>query len=220
MTYPPSPSAPNHLPSPAMEDQYLLYRDRDGRQQIFNLSSAQLKLTIGRSDSSDVTLAWDEEVSRLHAQLEKVAAHWVLVDDGISRNGTFLNGERLSGRRRLNDGDTVLVGSTSLTYRGGQATVSRPTRIAEAFGAPPSLSGTQRLVLNALCRPHKVGGPYAAPASNQQIADELFLSVDAVKTHLRTLFHKFRVEDLPQNQKRAKLVERAFQLGLVSEHEL
>ena len=83
-----------------------------------------------------------------------------------------------------------------------------------------SLSPTQCNILAALCRPYKDGAHYATPASNQAIADELFLSVDAVKTHLRTLFHKFHIEDLPQNQKRAKLVERAFSLGLVSRREL
>ena len=108
---------------------------------------------------------------------------------------------------------------TVLTFKASRVTVSRPTQIVETFAAPPSLSETQRLLLNALCRPHKVGGPYAAPASNQQIASELFLSVDAVKTHLRTLFQKFRLEELPQNQKRAKLVVRAFLLGLVSEQD-
>ena len=205
--------------SPTGRDDYLMYRDGDGRQQIVSLSSGPPKLTVGRSASSDVVLGWDQQVSRLHAQLERVAADWVLIDDGISRNGTFVNGERLSGRRRLNDGDVVVIGSTSLTYRCGRVTASTPTRVAEAFAAPPSLSETQRNILNALCRPHRLEGPYAAPASNQQIADELYLSVDAVKTHLRTLFHKFRVEDLPQNQKRAKLVERAFQLGLVSERQ-
>jgi hypothetical protein len=213
----PSPHAHDVRPL-EMEDQYILFRDSDGRQHVVNLSSAQTQLTIGRSSSNDVTLAWDDQLSRVHAQLERVSTHWVLVDNA-SRNGTFVNGERLSGRRLLHDGDTVLVGSTSLTFKASRVTVSRPTRIAETFAAPPSLSETQRLLLNALCRPHKVGGPYAAPASNQQIANELFLSVDAVKTHLRTLFQKFRLEDLPQNQKRAKLVERAFQLGLVSEQD-
>ena len=44
--------------------------------------------------------------------------------------------------------------------------------------------------------------------------------MDAIKTHLRALFAKFGVEDLPQNQKRARLIERAFQTGLVSERDL
>ena len=41
-----------------------------------------------------------------------------------------------------------------------------------------------------------------------------------MKTHLRTLFQKFHIEDLPQNQKRVKLVERVLGLGLVSRREL
>jgi predicted ArsR family transcriptional regulator len=83
-----------------------------------------------------------------------------------------------------------------------------------------SLSPTQRQIVTALCRPYKHDDPYATPASNQQIADELFLSVDAVKTHLRTLFQKFQIEGLPQNHKRVKLVERVLGLGLVNRKDL
>ena len=75
-------------------------------------------------------------------------------------------------------------------------------------------------MLLALCRPFKDGAAFATPATNQQIAGELHLSVDAVKTHLRALFEKFGVEDLPQNQKRVGLVERALQSGLISERDL
>ena len=56
------------------------------------------------------------------------------------------------------------------------------------------------------------------PRSNRQIAEELFLSVPAVKLHLRALFDKFGVEDLPQNEKRLALVGRARASGLVSDH--
>jgi hypothetical protein len=44
--------------------------------------------------------------------------------------------------------------------------------------------------------------------------------VDAVKKHLRALFEKFGVAHLPQNEKRARLVERAFAGGFISEREL
>ncbi|MGH2919200.1 MAG: response regulator transcription factor, partial [Solirubrobacteraceae bacterium] len=54
------------------------------------------------------------------------------------------------------------------------------------------------------------------PASNQQIADELVVSVEAVKTHLRALFDKFAVGDLPRQAKRGQLVKRAFQTGAIS----
>ena len=71
-----------------------------------------------------------------------------------------------------------------------------------------------------LCRPYKDGAAFASPATNQEIAEELFLSVDAVKTHLRVLFAKFGIEGLPQNQKRARLVERAFNSGAITGRDL
>ena len=46
------------------------------------------------------------------------------------------------------------------------------------------------------------------------------LSVDAVKSHLRVLFQRFGVEELPQNRKRAALVARALRSGAVSPREL
>jgi DNA-binding NarL/FixJ family response regulator len=74
--------------------------------------------------------------------------------------------------------------------------------------------------LVALCRPYKGGGKFATPATNQEIGAELHLSVDAVKTHMRALFEKLGVGDLPQNQKRVALVERAMNAGVVTQRDL
>ena len=196
---------------------YLVYRDEMGRQQMTVLASSSARLTIGRAEGCDLHFYWDHEVSRLHAQLERIGVDWVLVDDGLSRNGTYVNGERSQGRHRLRDGDVILTGSTTISYRANRIAPSPDTQIAQNVVTIHSLSSTQRQVITALCRPYTSGSPYATPATNQQIAEEIFLSVDSVKNHLRTLFGKFGVEDLPQNQKRARLVELAFRSGLVSE---
>jgi DNA-binding NarL/FixJ family response regulator len=66
----------------------------------------------------------------------------------------------------------------------------------------------------------EAGNYYVTPAANAAIADELVLSVEAVKTHLRSLFERFEVGDLPQNQKRAKVAEIALRAGIVSERDL
>jgi hypothetical protein len=103
----------------------------------------------------------------------------------------------------------------------------RPTE-AESLGTAPmadlnrivSLSETQRKVLIALCRPFKSSTAFVTPATNEEIAGELYLSIDAIKKHMRALFEKFGVEHLPQNEKRARLVERAFAGGLISERDL
>ena len=59
-------------------------------------------------------------------------------------------------------------------------------------------------MLIALCRPLRDGGTFATPASNQQIAEELLLSLDTVKMHLRTLFAAFELTDAaPEPEARA-----------------
>ena len=77
------------------------------------------------------------------------------------------------------------------------------------------LTPTQRKVLIALCRPVNASA-FATPATNREIAEEIFLSVDAVKAQLRVLFDRFGLEDLPQNQKRARLAASTLVGGLLS----
>lgn len=94
---------------------FVLYRDARDHQRIYKLpENAHQKVTIGRGSWMDISLAWDEGVSRLHARLEPLGDDWTVIDDGTSVNGTWLNGSRVSGRRRLDDGDELTVGATRL----------------------------------------------------------------------------------------------------------
>src|SRR5918998_134530 len=106
----------------------LVYRDGDGRQVILDLGAAPDRLTLGRGEGSDVPLPWDARVSRTHAELERLGAEWAVSDDGLSRNGTWLNGSRVTGRRRLRDGDVVLVGATTLAFLAGGSVLADPTQ--------------------------------------------------------------------------------------------
>jgi pSer/pThr/pTyr-binding forkhead associated (FHA) protein len=198
---------------------FLVYRDAEDEQGLLIVDEGLPSLWIGRSSSADLSLPGDPEISNLHAQLEFVGAECTLVDDGLSRNGSFVNGERVSGRRRLRDGDTLRFGQTGVIYRAPTESGSETVLSGDALTAA-GVSPAQKRVLVALCRPFKDGSSFATPATNGQIGEELHLSIDAVKTHLRALFEKFGVEGLPQNQKRVALVERALQSGLVSEREL
>lgn len=198
---------------------FLLLRDGDGAQRIVVLQPAAIRVAIGRSAGNDVALPWDTEVSRLHVELERLGEEWTASDDGLSRNGSFLNGQRLSGRQRLRDGDVLRVGRTQIAYRMPDPSDSRPTAAAGTRPELPPLTAHQRAVLVALCRPYK-DTEIATPTTNQEIADELFLSVDAVKAQLRTLFGYFGLEQLPQNQKRSYLAMRALQDGVVSRRDL
>lgn len=198
---------------------FLVFRDGAGEQMILPVE-ANAELWVGRGGSADVRLEWDEEVSALHAQIEVVRDECTLVDDGLSRNGSFVNEERVHGRRHLRDGDSLRFGQTVVTYRRPGEGAPEATAIASEMPAAATVSPAQRKVLLALCRPYKDGDAFATPATNQQIGEELHLSVDAVKTHMRALFEKLGVGDIPQNQKRVALVERALQSGVVSRREL
>jgi len=178
------------------------------------------ELWVGRSPSADVQLAWDDEVSGLHAQLEVVRDECTLVDEGLSRNGSFVNGERVAGRRHLRDGDMLRFGHTMALFRAPATAEAKSTVVASDALAAADVSPAQRRVLVALCRPFKDSAAFATPPTNQQLAEELHLSVDAVKTHMRALFEKFGVQELPQNRKRVAVVERALQTGLVAQREL
>jgi predicted component of type VI protein secretion system len=198
---------------------FLVYRGEKDEQRIVGLSQDDATTSVGRSPDCDVCLGWDPEVSRLHAELSHVGDQWVLADDGLSSNGTFVGSERIAGRRRLVDGDVFRVGGTAIVFRYPRGRGAATTRVADPVTAV-SITPAQRRVLIALCRPYKGGANYATPATNPQIAAELVLSVAAVKSHLRALTHAFGIDELPQQEKRRKLVAMALQLGVVRDRDL
>ena len=77
---------------------------------IIPLGSTQI--VIGRSPSSTLVLE-DEYASSQHARLPPADGRWWIEDLG-SRNGTFVDDERLTSPRELNVGDIVRIGQTTL----------------------------------------------------------------------------------------------------------
>jgi len=210
---------PARAPEPTVPPEpYLSRWGAQAEQRRWALQAAVV--TIGREASADVVIDGDLLVSRLHSTLERVAGAWTIVDNGLSRNGTFVNARRVSGRVQLHDRDQIRIGGTVLTFCAPAQIDGLHTLVGEPLPTTARLTPAQHTVLIALCRPYKDEPAYATPATNQQIADELFLTVDAVKTHLRALYHKLGIDHLPQNQKRTHLVEMALRYGLISTHDL
>jgi pSer/pThr/pTyr-binding forkhead associated (FHA) protein len=199
---------------------FFVYRDPEGKQQIVSFGPEHSRLTIGRNPTAELRIAWDNQVSALHAMIEQIAGELTVVDDGLSRNGSYLNGERLRGRRRLRDGDMLRLGRTVMLVR-NPADAERHSTV----GAPQPVllshvTEQQRRVLITLCRALTATPGLATLPTNQEIANELHISESTVKLHLRALFDKFQIADLPQNKKRLALAQQAVQSGLLTEQDL
>lgn len=197
---------------------FLAFRNLDSELELVVLEGD--RVVIGRDADNDLVLTWDVEVSRVHALLERLAGAWTVVDDDLSRNGTFVNGQRVRGRRRLNDRDVVKVGATELLYRNPADDAGETVR-GPAGAVVAGVTPSQQRVLVALCRPLlDAAQPGATPPSNSELAEGLNLSTEAVRSHLKTLFKLFEVPDLPQNRKRAELARRALGAGVVGPRDL
>lgn len=117
--------------------QTFIVKPKDYEQSVIKMD--KLRLTIGRSSRNDICLG-DPFASRLHAELRKEGDHVLIIDNG-SANGTYLNGQRLTGTARIYIGDRVRIGETEIEYAAGeQAAIS---------GATVMLSGSDAAQLPA-----------------------------------------------------------------------
>lgn len=67
-------------------------------------------VTIGRHPSNDVSID-DPSASRKHSKIE-VRDDGLMLSDIESGNGTYLNGERVTGSTKLRPGDRIRIGET------------------------------------------------------------------------------------------------------------
>jgi hypothetical protein len=194
---------------------FLVYRDGDDSQQIFAMEPGRRSVTIGRRDEADISLPWDRECSRLHAELELRAGEWTISDDGLSQNGTWVNELRLIGRRRLADGDIVRVGRTHITYSRPGVIGIGPTLVPGELSATPKFSEQQQRILRALCRPLFGEAERLTASSDEEIAAETGISAEFVRIELDHLGRALGLEDLPEPERRLEVALLAMRSGLV-----
>jgi FHA domain len=166
--------------------------------------------TVGRGLGVDIRLD-DPSVSRLHAELVRRGPYIYVVDLGLSRNGTRVNGRPVA-RRVLEEGDVLSFGAARARIGGlppeamtADAELRRPVA--------PELTRRELDVLTALCRPALSDEAFATPATAHEIALDLVVTEAAVKQHLLRLYQKFRI---PEGQnRRTRLANEVVALGLV-----
>lgn len=196
---------------------FLVLHGLDG-ERLFALEGLE-RVAVGRGPDVDLALDPDAEVSRLHAELEQIASRWVLADDGLSSNGSYVNGDRVGARTRLRDGDVLHFGATEVRFRAPAGRERTATAKAEGVLAPscrrPSAGCSPRCAA-----PSATAAPTPSPPPTARSRPRSTSAWDAVKSHLRVLFEKLQVAGYAQNEKRLRLVERAFRSGAISRRDL
>jgi FHA domain len=193
---------------------HLEIRTPSGRELI-TLSGQ--RVTVGKASANVVSLKHDSTVSRFHAVLENLGSAWSVRDVG-SRNGTYINGEKISAERVLRSGDELRVGNSRLIFwevkQGDEGTLREATVSAEPAQPPPRLTRRELDVLEVLCRPLVSDDPFPEPASVRGMARELFVTEAAVKQHLQNLYDKFAIPT--EGDRRVRLANEAIRRGAVT----
>jgi DNA-binding CsgD family transcriptional regulator len=163
-----------------------------------NIELAARSVRIGRSTENDVVLEHDTRVSRQQAEVTPRPDGWWVCDLG-SRNGTWLNGERVE-RARLTDGDHVRVGRTEYVFVDRTDPSETEDYVPEGAAEPlPSLSAREREILALV----------ASGATDEAIAAQLYISIATVRSHLG------RIRDKTGCRRRPELTRLAIRLGLL-----
>ena len=200
----------------------LVYLDPVGCRRSFGLSDRGV-VTLGRRPEADVCLPWDPGISRLHAELIHRAGEWMIADDGLSHNGTLVNGLPLEGRRRLRDGDLITMGRTSLTFC-EPSTDAGETDVRDNADVTMSLpemhpswtySEQQQALLRELCRPLCEDGEGVQPAPDAEIAEAFALSERVVARELDAVALSFGYGQLATEERRLRTALTALRSDLV-----
>jgi pSer/pThr/pTyr-binding forkhead associated (FHA) protein len=175
------------------------------------------RVTLGKASTNAVSLEHDETASRLHAVLENLGFAWSIRDLG-SRNGTYLNGERITAERVLRSGDEVRIGKTRLLFwevrDSGEGKLDEETVTAQPLELPPRLTPRELDVLVVLCRPLVSDDAFPELPSVRRMAGELFVTEAAVKQHLQNLYDKFSIP--AEGDRRVRLANEALRRGAVT----
>jgi len=166
--------------------------------------------TVGRGRGVDIRLD-DPSVSRLHAEIVRRGPYVYVVDMGLSRNGTRVNGRPIA-RRVLEDGDVVSFG-TARCRMGGIPREEVDPDVELRRAVAPELTRREVDVLTSLCRPALSDEAFVAPATAREIAGDLVVTEAAVKQHLLRLYQKFRIPE--GANRRTRLANEVIAMGLV-----
>jgi pSer/pThr/pTyr-binding forkhead associated (FHA) protein len=163
---------------------------------------------VGRSPEVWLSLE-DKNVSKLHAKLSPVAGRWAIEDLG-SRNGTWVNGDRIVQMRIFCHGDYIQLGSTTLHFRDPSLNTDSTTSPKRA--APP-LTPREREVLIELCRPFFSSNLVKKATGRRDMATAMYTGEAAIQQHLGHLYDKFFIDGV--GERRDLLAVAVIEAGII-----
>ena len=95
----------------------------DGKSRVIALDAE--RLTVGRSNAAELCYPDDNGLSRQHLAFERDGDGWALRDLG-SKNGTMLNGAKITERTPLKSGDRITAGHLIMIYDGAGLRAAKP----------------------------------------------------------------------------------------------
>lgn len=221
----PDPTAPHSTADFRREEEvrltgeaYVRYRDGELFCAVALVPSTSVAY-IGRDADCAVRIRCDERVSRRHARLIYGAGRWS-IEDGPSRNGTFVDDKRTVGEQILADGVRITVGRTVLSFHARRAVVADATVPEEPPVQLLHPTPTQRKVLVELARPFLAGGADIPVApTNAAIASKLSYQVTTIRDAVSDLYRQAGLARGASDQ-RAELVRLAIREGAVGPGDL
>lgn len=142
------PPAPEQPPSPPTQTPHLMIQTETSLCHIPLTGSSCW--TIGRGEENNIVLS-DRWMSRNHAIIQAMGQGEIFLIDLGSRNGTFINGRRVSIPISLQNGDRLTFGQTDLTFyspvnKGADNLVVEPTLNLDDEASATALLHVRRLI--------------------------------------------------------------------------
>jgi sigma-B regulation protein RsbU (phosphoserine phosphatase) len=119
----------------AFNPRELLVRTPDGGSRAVALDGE--RLSLGRASSNELCYPEDSGLSRQHLTIERANGSWMLRDLG-SKNGTLVNGVRITGSHTLQPGDSITAGHLTLEFPESPGVPAHTVVFVEATAPAPA----------------------------------------------------------------------------------
>lgn len=133
----------------------ILIHTPDGKTRTLALDRD--RFTLGRASSNELCYPDDAGLSRQHLAIEKIGESWTVRDMG-SKNGTFVNGNRISAPHMLTETDRVTAGHLILEFGHRPPTLDKTVVFVESPSNEPTASTVVANLNTVLEKEKELGG--------------------------------------------------------------